>query len=247
MNDHKKRAIIYLVWGEQFIRQVVASIASIQIVHCYPVFIITDKHTSIDCDLLNVNVIRVDFKLNGYLRKCEMINHLPPNYDSYLFLDSDTIVLEDISLGFEKAEKFGIAIAAAPHYSLDHFLRFKEVMVREGCELKGQLQYNTGVIFFALKHQVVEVFRLWYTFARKYQHLKNDQPFFTLAMEHLGFNPYTLSRGYNYRHFGEIISGIVRIWHSHREMPENINIFDRAWPPRRVENGKVILPSRRTK
>ena len=41
-----------------------------------------------------------------------MINYIPEGYDSYLFLDSDTVVLGDISLGFEKAKitQFGYAV-----------------------------------------------------------------------------------------------------------------------------------------
>lgn len=118
-------------------------------------------------------------------------------------------------------------------------------MEAEGVRKSGQLQYNTGVIFFSLTDETRRAFRLWRELGRKYVNSAfSDQPFFTLAMEKSNFSPYTLSPSYNYRGFGDSISGIVRIWHSHQEMPENINQFECAWPPRRVINGRVIYPKR---
>ena len=70
-----------------------------------------------------------------------------------------------------------------------------------------------------------------------------DQPFFTLAMEQLNFNPYTLSISYNYRGCGDGISGLVRIWHSHGKMPENINQFKVVVPLRRAWPSKLIQPN----
>jgi hypothetical protein len=49
--------------------------------------------------------------------------------------------------------------------------------------------------------------------------LWSDQPYISLAMEMMGFNPYTLSPSFNCRGFGELISGSVRIWHSYNPVP----------------------------
>ena len=71
------------------------------------------------------------------------------------------------------------------------------------------------------------VLERWMFLALKYQNeFRNDQPFFSMAMEQLGFNPYTLSLSYNYRGFGDSISGIVRVWHSRASIPEEINEFE---------------------
>ena len=151
----------------------------------------------------------------------------------------DTRVLSDISLGFDKAERFGIAMAQAAHYSLDVFHDFYQIMELEDLSPRGQLVYNTGVIFFATTQDVLEIFRTWKSLAVKYSDRQwSDQPYFTLAMEKLEFNPYTLTTGYNHRALGELISGVVRIWHSYHKLPDNIHERDPVFP-KRYENGKI--------
>jgi len=51
-------------------------------------------------------------------------------------------------------------------------------MKLEGVDCKGQLQYNTGVIFFKNTPVVKSIFMRWMELALKYQQaFKNDQPF----------------------------------------------------------------------
>ena len=137
--------------------------------------------------------------------------------------DSDVRVLADISLPFEKAERHGLAMAPAPHYSLPNFRDFGEFMRREGIEPRNELVYNAGIVFFdSRRADVLEVFRLARELALapdEEDKAWGDQPFITFAMELLGFNPYTLSPSYNYRGFGELASGSIRIWHSRDPAP----------------------------
>lgn len=208
-----------------------------QSIEGYDLILITDRDTS--CELLSERlhaVVRVEFRLQGYLRKCELLEHLPTGYGAYCFLDVDTIVLGDISLGFEKALQHGIAMSPAPHYSLDHFWEAGKIMTMMSVAHMGQLLYNSGVIFFSLQHPGTRsVFTRWRSLAEPFQEIFNcDQSLLTLAMELEGFNPYTLSIGYNYRGFGDHISGLIRIWHSYGDPPPELNVFDQAWPPRRA-------------
>ena len=116
-------------------------------------------------------------------------------------------------------------------------------MAIEKIPCKGQIQYNTGVIFFRLSDDVKIVFQRWLELGYKYRDsFGNDQPFFTLAMEMFDLNPYTLSPSYNYRGFGDSISGTVKIWHSHGQMPPDINEIRSVWPPRKAIPGKVFHP-----
>lgn len=231
----KQRAVVFMAWGNQFVQEVESCVRKSKALQEYDLILITDEDTNLDIIQCKFSeIITASFKTKGHLRKSELTDVLPDGYDTYLFLDSDTTVIDDISLGFVKAEEFGIAMSPAPHYSLDHFWGFDQIMKHEGVDCRGQLQYNTGVIFFKYSLLVKSVFRRWMDLAIKYQQeFTNDQPFLSLAMEELGFNPYTLSISYNYRGFGDAISGIVRIWHSHEEMPAQINMFEEAWPPRR--------------
>lgn len=229
-------AIVFLAWGEKYLKQVELCIGRSPEIHGYDHVLITDPETNTEglkCRFSEI--VRARFQTEGLLRKAEIVKFLPRSYDLYLFLDSDTLVIDDMSLGFEKAAQFSIAAAPAPHYSLDYFWGFGSIMDLEGVPCKGQMQYNTGVIFFANSPTVNEILQRWMFLALTYgDKFRNDQPFFTLAMEQLGFNPYTLSISYNYRGFGDSISGPVRIWHSHGPIPEGINDFKDAWPPRRA-------------
>jgi hypothetical protein len=135
---------------------------------------------------------------------------------------------------------YGIAVVPAPHYSLDAFYGFETIMQNEKIPLRNQLQYNTGVIFLSQKPIVKQVFMQWSDLARKYGDIyKNDQPFFTLAMEMENFNPYTLSASYNFRGDGNLLSGKVRIWHSTNKLPAQINKYEKEWP-RKTKKGRVI-------
>lgn len=238
-----KSAIVFLAWGEKNIKQIEYCINNSKNIKQYDHLLITDNITDLKVVKTKFNqVIRTNFHTNGLIRKTEIFNLIPNSYDSFVFLDTDTIVLDDISLGFEKAKKFGICVSPAPHYSLDQFFGFDKIMQAENIQISGQLQYNTGVIFFN-KHDdnVKKVFDLWMTLGLKYYKiLDNDQPFFSLAMELLCFNPYTLSISYNYRGFGDTISGIIRIWHSHGKIPKDINSIHKIWPGRKAFPGKVI-------
>ncbi len=242
----QRRAVLYIAWGEKFVNQAALSAKS-RWLDNYDTILITDKNS----DTVRVEdhfskVARVDFKQSGHLRKTELIDILPSGYDSFLLLDSDTQVTEDISLGFEKAEKFGIAVAPAPAYSLDYFMKFDFVMKSENIDCKGQLQYNSGVIFFSVAPEVSAVLSKWKELASNYRdRYRHDQPFFTLAMELLDFNPYTLSISYNYRGFGERISGLVRIWHSHGLPPENINVIKGKMQVRRAWPGKLVYEKKK--
>ena len=238
-----REAVVFLAWGKKFINELSNCIEkSSAFLEGMDLVLITDEET--DVELVREKfafIVRHKFKTNGLLRKTELIDALPEtSYEAYMFLDSDTVLLGDISLGFAKAKQFGIALAPAPHYSLDAFWDFGKVMEKAGVPLQGQLQYNTGVFFFVPREDVVAVFETWRELAIKFQNIhNNDQPFFTLAMEYVGFNPYTLTISYNYRGFGDAISGDVRIWHSHGELPEGINSYTRTWPPRRAFPGRV--------
>jgi len=239
-----RRAVVYFAWGSKYLNEAVKSAESVRILDL-PTILITDYATA-DQPALPTGfdrVVAVDLKNPSLLTKSGLWRHLPDEFDSFLFLDSDTIVLMDLMFGFERAEQYGIAASPAPHYSLDHFWDFDMVLDEVGISKCSQLQYNTGTLFFVRRPDVQAVFEKWTILCQDFGHLMshpNDQPFFTLAMELSGFNPYTLSPAYNYRALGELISGYVRVWHSHHPVPPELNSFGKSWPPRRYLNGKEV-------
>src|SRR5256886_5771622 len=115
----------------------------------YPIFLITDTATDIGGLPAGIEVVRHDSQVAGKARKAEFFLCLPEQIETALLLDADTRVIGDVSLGFEKAEKHGIAMVPAPHYSLADFRDFRQVMLKEGVTPLGQIIYNSGVIFCA--------------------------------------------------------------------------------------------------
>jgi len=235
-----RRAIIWMAWGKKHVTAASQSRASAVDIHPYPTFLITDAQSA---ELAEANdfdvVIAADFCLDGHLRKAELWKWLPSDFDTFLFLDTDTRVLLDVGLGFKKAEQFGMAIAPAPHFSLDYFWGYNQTMIDAGLSPSGQLLYNSGVFFFNRTPPVASVFEKWEALAEKYGG-PMDQPHLSLAMELLGFNPYTLTPAYNYRVHHGPISGVVRIWHSPRPVPNDLNEEPAVWPLRRVVDGHVV-------
>ena len=237
-----RRAILFVAWGEACVREVL-DLRRESVLPPYPLFLLTDRE-SIVPDTEGLEVLRADFVLEGKLRKAEMLDHLPAGYDSLLFLDSDIRVLGDLELGFAQAERHGLALALAPHCSLDFFLGFGEVMDLESMPRRGQAQYNTGVLFFRRGPDVDRILRLWKERCLAHRERPHsDQPYFTLVLEELGFRPYVLSSAYNYRGVGEVVSGPVRIWHCRDPRPARLNAPELVSVPRRILHGEILLPA----
>jgi len=72
-----------------------------------------------------------------------------------------------------------------------------------------------------------------------YDRIWSDQTYLSLAIELEGFNPYTLSPSFNYRGFGELISGSIRIWHSYKPLPKNAASLEKGYL-HRYEKGKLV-------
>jgi hypothetical protein len=234
-----KRAILFIAWGDRYLEEVQRCIAESRLPD-YPILLITDEETDTSAVTAPVTVIRRQFTYGGKERKAEALAALPEDLGTIVFLDVDTRVIGDISLGFDKAERYGIAMAPAPHYSLADFRSFGAVMEAEDLHPRGEMIYNSGVIFFAAECAAVRsVFTLALALLLKHTAEVGDQPYISLAMELQEFNPYTLSPSFNHRAFGELISGAVRIWHSYQPLPADAGDVDAGYL-RRYENGALV-------
>ena len=183
------RGIVYTVWGTYNHIYLDRSVASIK-----------DEHT----------VLNIESTLPGLCKKIDMITS---PYDVTCYLDADTQVRDDISYGFDMAEKYGIAVCIAPAGSAYH-ANPNPIRHLLPVELP---QYNTGVIFFDKRKEVVQrVFNRWRELVE--QHPKcgpNDQIPFSLAV-HENMNPYVLPREWNFRakiRYEGMAHGKVRILH----------------------------------
>jgi len=203
------RAIVFFAWGAEYVDRVASCIRESRLPE-YPVFLITDSATNVSGLSANITVVPHDCELSGKARKTELFTCLPEQIQTALILDADTRVIDDVSLGFEKAERHGIAMVPAPHYSLADFRDFRQVMLTEGVMPRGQIIYKSGVIFCTPhRPDVRAVFDLTLALAQKYRDREwSDQTYLSLAMEMQAFNPCTLSPSFNYRGFGELIQRV---------------------------------------
>lgn len=156
------------------------------------------------------------------LDKSKMFDLSP--YDETLFLDADTVVLDRLDYGFDKAAKHGIAISICECPWARRYRDFTG----------DDIEYNTGVIFFT--RSAKPVFDSWQELAWKIDSSIlfhgdnglsrmpfNDQASFALAIEHLGFNPWILPLNWNFRPLWHRTAfGQVKIWHDYDPVPSGL-------------------------
>lgn len=239
-----RRAIVYVAWGQRHIAEAERSAKSAAQVGADRLLITNSASARLLAGAPPFErVIPHEFRLPGQLAKTEMFDLLPAEYDSFLFLDTDTYILLDIEQGFAKAERHGLAMAQAASYSLEHFWGFAKVLKLYEVESHEILLYNSGVIFFTRQPDAWKVLKLWNQLCAEAEgdvSAWGDQPYLTLAIEMLNYNPYTLSIAYNYRNLGELAAGRIRIWHDHSPPPADVNDFEQIWPPRRFLHGRRL-------
>jgi hypothetical protein len=236
-----KRAVVWLCWGQRFVAEAAESARTAATLEMDR-FLITDAAGADQAKESGAftSIIPTRLRHVNNLEKSRLIDLIPAGYDSFLYLDCDTRIVGDVMLGFEMAERHGIAVAPAPNYNLGEYFGFGHFMAQAGMEPADQMIYNAGVIFFHLSPTVRRVLERWRDLCDTIgadAGFAHDQPFLTMAFEQLAFLPYVLSPLYNYRSMGEYAVGSIRIWHSRFPLPDDLNTFDQAWPARRFIDG----------
>ena len=196
----------------------------------------------------------IDIQVGNTREKSRLLELIPAGYETYLYLDCDTLVFDDLSLGFDKAGQHGIALVPAPNYNMctvrhpSNACSGAMIMQRLGMRSLDQMVYNSGVIFFDLQvpsaRRVFERWRQLCDLVDLSIAWPDDQILLSIAMKQLAFAPYTLTPLYNYRAKGELAIGKVRIWHSHRPPPPNLNDLEAAWPARRFSKPNKLIDQR---
>lgn len=172
------------------------------------------------------------------LDKARMFELSP--FDETLFLDTDTVVLGDISFGFEQAGLHGIACCICECPWARRYI---------GLQHRGDIvEYNTGVIFFSRESK--PVFDAWnarretINSAHHFDSNRgrecmalNDQASFAAAVADLNFNPYVLPMNWNFRkYWHRSVFGPIRIWHDMGDVTPSV----RAWNQRHSEAGGIV-------
>jgi hypothetical protein len=158
-------------------------------------------------------------------------------WDTTLHLDSDTLVLNDVSFGFEAAERFGLVATLAPQaVATINWKKLNDVVCDDSDEPKSPLQrvwelgslpilstpkavpnYNCGAFFFQKCDRIQRLFGEWHHCNELLGGVR-DQRGFAAAVWRTGVVPYILPPTWNLRaHMGVSgtpLSGPIRIWHS---------------------------------
>lgn len=203
------RGVIYVYWGEQPEQELERSIASLSRIHPE----LPWKKIKLEDD-------------SSLLDKSSM-SRLSP-FESTLFLDTDTVVLDRLDFGFEQAEQYGLAccINECP-------------WARRYGDIGGdQVEFNTGVLFFTSKAS--QVFDRWDSISKKIDSTLvfksggeprvmpvNDQAGFSQALVDTGFNPYVLPLNWNFRPmWHRSFFGPVKIWHDRSDPPSGVRFWN---------------------
>ena len=198
-----KRGVLYVVWGEYGVGTLKRSRQSLARVH----------------PNMPVEVIELPAD-STLLDKAQMMELSP--FEETLFLDADTVILDDLSYGFEQARRFGLAcsICECP-------------WARRYAGLSGDMvEYNTGVIFFT--EFARPVFNAWRACVAEIdssivfhngpeliQMPLNDQAGFAKALDDTGFRPFILPYNWNFRpKWHKSWFGPLKIWHDYSDVPE---------------------------
>ena len=204
-----KRGVLYVVWGEYNETVLERSRQSLARVH----------------PGLPVEIAELPAG-STLLDKARMMELSP--FDETLFLDADTVVLDDLTFGFEQARRFALAcsICECP-------------WARRYGGLSGDMiEYNTGVLFFT--NEAKPVFDAWracvieidssivfHNGEELARMSLNDQAGFAKAIDDTGVRPFVLPYNWNFRpKWHKSWFGPLKIWHDYSDVPEPLCVHN---------------------
>jgi hypothetical protein len=217
------RGVLYMVWGDQAKRLCHRSVQSLR-----------QQHPELPFKVLELP------ESATLLEKAKMFD--ASSWDTTLYLDADTVVLERLDYAFQKAEQFGLACCIN-----------ETPWARRYASMSGDsIEYNTGVLFWTRRAE--PVFRAWEQLAGVDSAIEiihegrclrvmplNDQAGFAKAVETTGSNPFVLPLNWNWRPlFQPAISGAVKIWHDQREVLSNMSQWNARQAGRHVDFLRIV-------
>jgi len=213
----KTKGVIWICWGSPNIQNLEKSVSS-ALKFGLSTCIISDGNQT-DLPKVDHYIKYSPMHFSSQDRVEQLLEH--SIFDLCVHLDSDTIIIEDPSFGFEMAEKHGIALSIAP---ASFASRWHEMPEEYPTDL---IQYNCGVIFYDSKSEIIRrLFLKWKeNIERPLSRMQcQDQPAFAAAIYELGINPCILPKNWNFRpdYGDENCFGPIIIWHSSKKFPDHL-------------------------
>lgn len=194
-NEKLDKGFLYIVFGNSFTKEAVLSIKSLKRYNNEPVAIFTDNEKLLEEIKNEIDFI---YKINPkHIRaKVDFIGKSP--FKKTIYLDSDTIIVSNISDIFELLNKFDVA------YTLD-FARKRKNM-SEKIKKYSEIPYsfseiNGGVLAFRKDNNVDEFLNKWKDYFYKFFVETNgwDQPSLRIALWESNLKLVCLPFEYNIR------------------------------------------------
>jgi len=169
----------------------------------------------------------VDWQTGLSFKAATIYEHSP--YERTLFLDSDTYFVDNCRSLFRLLDYFGLCISKPGGYG--------NPFTKEGREVYGYSEYNSGVILFRKDEPNEALFTAWQE-AFGTGEFWGDQRALTYVLLESDVTPYVLPNNWN-AFFGEFqqFGGRVHLLHGrHRDLPyvaERVNVTTagRVWVP----------------
>ena len=189
---NNSRGVLFVATGEKYHQECIRSIKSLAFIHDQiPVAIFTDvpeAFASLAC--CQISIKKLDKPSHCFRDKIYGLLQSP--FNQTLFLDSDTLVLQNTSGIFDLLERFDIAVAAETYYP--HPISSVPNSFPE---------FNTGVVALNTScPHVSDFLNNWLTvFIRDFTQAdrpKHDQPSFREALYHSKLNICTISSEWNF-------------------------------------------------
>ncbi len=185
--------VVYVAFGRNALRCAGYSIRSLRRYHDWPVSVITDGKLS------ESNVKHIDFSNPGWgARRAKLnINNLI-RYDSFLYLDADTIVNGDLSAGWEILANGWDAVMSFSGQQgkrcLWHIGEDEKVYTYEQVENPLPLVIQGGLMF-AVRERVADLFDSWRLEWSRYE--EADQAALLRALHRSPVRLWILGRDWN--------------------------------------------------
>lgn len=224
------RGVLYIAFGENFIKEVLISAESVKR-HNPNLDITIFSDREIDSPYVDSNTI---IEVRHIRAKVDYV-HLSP-YDETIFLDTDTIIDSDITDMYDILKKYDFAIC--------HDLARKRKNVSQKIPEYEEVPYmfsevNPGVMVFNKSQPVMDFFELWRKYFYKYYNRWiYEQPTFRVALWKSNVNFYIMPPEFNIRskqnrqkqrnlhsQFGEDHLK-PRIYHMHADMRINQGTYE---------------------
>lgn len=195
-NHVSEKGILYIAFGQAFTQEAMMSLMSLRrYMKDVPVCFMTDCCEQVS-SLKDENVMVVKIQPQHIRSKVDFVYHTP--FKKTIYLDSDTIVVRDISDVFETLERFDVAVT---HDYARKRLKYAKIIPEYEKIPYAFSEVNGGVFAYASNEATHRFLSMWKQYFYKYFQQTNgwDQVSLRIALWESGIQLFHMPFEYNIR------------------------------------------------